>query len=135
MRSDNTYLKFILALALVGILVSGWLLSIHVKFSTGQAGLTEGCSIPLVGTSQGCASVAVSDYSVVAGVPLAAIAMAFYFTVLILAFWAMRNYQMAYEPLYVGFFLSTLSIVVTVIMFYLSRFVLHSFCIGCSTMA
>lgn len=132
MRTENTYLKLILALALVGILVSGWLLSVHIKFSTGQAGLTESCSIPLIGTSQGCANVAVSDYSDVAGVPLAAIAMSFYFTVLILVFWAMRNYQMAYEALYVSYFLSTISILVTVVMFSISRFVLHSFCIGCS---
>jgi len=132
MRTDNTYLKLILALALVGILVSGWLLSIHIKFSTGQAGLTESCSIPLLGSSQGCANVAVSDYSVVAGVPLAAIAMSFYFTVLILVFWAMRNYQMAYEALYVSYFLSTISILVTVVMFSISRFVLKSFCIGCA---
>jgi protein-disulfide isomerase/uncharacterized membrane protein len=132
MRTDNTYLKLILALALVGILVSGWLLSIHIKFSTGQAGLTESCTIPLIGSSQGCANIAVSDYSVVAGVPLAAIAMSFYFTVLILVFWAMRNYQMAYEALYVSYFLSTVSILVTVVMFSISRFVLKSFCIGCS---
>jgi protein-disulfide isomerase/uncharacterized membrane protein len=134
MRTDNTFLKIILGLCLVGILTSGWLLSIHVKFTTGQAGLTESCSLPIPGapSSQGCASIAVSDYSDVFGIPLPAIAMAFYFTLLILVFWAMRNYQTAYESLYVSFFLSTLSIVVTMTMFIISRFVLKSFCVGCS---
>src|SRR3989344_6843078 len=44
----------------------------------------------------------------------------------------MRNYQAAYESLYVSFFLSTLSIFVTVTMFYLSRFVVKEFCFGCA---
>lgn len=132
MRSDNTFLRCILLLSLVGILVSGWLLNTHIKFSTGQAGLTETCSMPGVGSSEGCANIAVSEYSDVFGIPLAALAMGFYFTLLLLIFWAMRNYQSAYEPLYVGFFLSTLSIVVTVIMFSISRFKLNSFCLGCS---
>ena len=132
MRSDNTFLKIILVLSLLGILVSGWLLNTHIKFGTGQASLTESCSMPGVGASEGCANIAVSEYSDVFGVPLAAIAMGFYFTILLLAFWAMRNYQAAFEPLYVGFFLSTIAIVVTVVMFSISRFVLQSFCLGCS---
>jgi len=132
MRSDNTFLKIILILSLLGILVSGWLLNTHIKFATGQASLTESCSLPGGGASEGCANIAVSEYSDVFGVPLAAIAMGFYFTILLLAFWAMRNYQAALEPLYVGFFLSTISIVVTVVMFSISRFVLQSFCLGCS---
>ena len=42
-----------LLLCLVGILASGYLFSIHVRFSTGQASLTESCS-RLSGNS-GCA--------------------------------------------------------------------------------
>jgi protein-disulfide isomerase/uncharacterized membrane protein len=132
MRSNNTYLKAIIVLSLVGIFVSGWLLSIHIKFSTGQAGLTETCSVPLLGSSHGCANVAVSEYSDIAGVPLASIAMSFYFTLLILAFWSMRNFQMSLEAVNVGYLLSTLSILVTITMFCISRFVVKSFCIGCS---
>lgn len=131
MRSDNTFLKLVLLFSLLGILVSGWLLSTHIRFSTGQAGLTETCSVLGV-SSEGCANVAVSAYSDIAGVPLASIAMGFYFSLLFLVFWAMRNYQAGNEALYVSFFLSTISILVTVTMFYLSRFVVKSFCIGCS---
>lgn len=134
MRTDNSFLKIVLMLGLLGILVSGWLLSIHVRITTGQAGLTESCSIiPIPGvTGQGCAAIAVSDYSDVFGIPLAAIAMGYYFTQLLLVFWSMRNYQSSYEPLYVAFFLSTLAIVVTVIMFSISRFIVRSFCPGCA---
>ncbi len=134
MRSNNTYMKFILVLALLGIFVSGWLLSVHIKFSTGQAGLTETCFIPGIGSTEGCANIAISNYSAIFGVPLAAIAMGFYFTLFLLVFWAMRNYQMAYEALYVSFFLSTLSIVVTVTMFVIARYILKSFCLGCSAL-
>ncbi len=132
MRTDSIYLKAILALVLFGILVSGWLLYTHIKFSTGMAGLTEGCALPGFVGSQGCANVAISKYSDIFGIPLAAIAMGFYFAQVILVFWAMRNYQASYEPLYVGFFLATMAIVVTVIMFSISRFILQSFCIGCA---
>ncbi|MCO5143669.1 MAG: thioredoxin domain-containing protein [Oligoflexia bacterium] len=132
MRTDTTFLKILLALSLAGILVSGWLLSTHIKFSSGQASLTEGCGIPGSSSDTGCASVAVSEYSYVMGIPVAAIAMSFYFTVLILGFWSLRNYQAANESLYVLFLLSTISILVTVLMFFISRFVLKSFCIGCA---
>lgn len=135
MRSDNTFLKLILVLSLLGILVSGWLLSTHIKFASGQAGLTEGCTILGVGSPEGCANIAVSGYSYILGVvPVAAVALAFYFTLVLLVFWAMRNYQIAYEALYVSYFLSTLSIVATVVMFYISRFVVQSFCIGCAVL-
>lgn len=132
MRNDSKFLRVVLILCLAGIFISGWLLSTHIRFSTGQAGLTESCSILSSSHSQGCANVAVSAYSDVFGIPLAAIALGYYFTVLLLVFWAMRNFQQSYEALYVTFFLSTLSIIVTVIMFSISRFVLNSFCIGCA---
>lgn len=135
MRNDTKFIKSILVLSLVGILVSGWLLSLHLKFTTGQASLTESCSIlPIGGShdSQGCANIAVSDYSKVLGVPLPSIAMAFYFTILFLGFWAWRNPQSCYEPLYVGFSLSTLSIPFTVLMFLISKYKVEHFCIGCS---
>ncbi len=132
MRTDNTFIKLILALCLVGILTSGWLLSIHIRFATGQASLTETCSILGMNSGTGCATIAVSDYSDVLGVPLAAIALGYYFTLLLLVFWSMRNFQMAYESLYVSYFLSTLAILVTVTMFVISRYVLNSFCLGCS---
>jgi protein-disulfide isomerase/uncharacterized membrane protein len=132
MRTENTYLKLILMLSVLGLVVAGWLLSIHIKFSTGQAGLTEGCGVAASFLGNGCENVAVSKYSDVFGLPLAAIAMGYYFAVILLVFWAIRNYQAALEPLYVSFFLATIAVVVTVVMFVIARFVLHSFCIGCS---
>ncbi len=135
MRNDTKFIKGILVLSLLGILVSGWLLSLHLKFTSGQASLTESCSILPGGSgqdSQGCESIAVSDFSKPLGIPLPSIAMAFYFTILFLAFWAWRNPQTCYEPLHVAFSMSTLSIPITVLMFLISKYKVGSFCVGCS---
>lgn len=129
MQSKTIYLKLILLLSLIGIGVSGKLLSVHNRFSTGQASLTESC---FIGESTGCASVAVSSYSDIFGVPLAAIAMGYFFTLLFLCFWALRNQQAANEPVYTGFFLSTLAVIVTVVMFVISNYVLKQFCPYCA---
>jgi protein-disulfide isomerase/uncharacterized membrane protein len=128
MRSNTTFLKLVILLSLLGIGVSGKLLSIHNRFTTGQASLTENCTIG----GEGCNDVAASKYSIVAGVPLAAIAMGYYFTLLFLGVWAFRNQQGANEPLYVAFFLSTLAVVVTVTMFSISNYVLGKFCQYCA---
>jgi len=133
MRTDNTFLKLLLLLCVAGILVSGWLLSTHIRFATGQAGLTEGCSAIMgIGGSDGCANIAVSQYSDIFGIPLAALAMGFYFSLLFLVIMAWRSFQTALEPLHIGFLLSTVSILVTVIMFFISKFVVKSFCVGCA---
>ena len=132
MRTDSKFLKIILVLCFLGVLVSGWLLSMHIRFNSGEAGLTESCTIMSAAlSSQGCANVAVSKYSDVLGVPVAAIGMSFYFALFFLTFWSIRNYQAAYEALYVGFFLSTVSIVVSVVMYLIAKIMLNSFCIGC----
>lgn len=134
MRNDNKFLFGILFLSFVGFLVSLWLLSVHLRFSSGQAGLTEACSIIPMGDGKGCATIAVSAYSKPLGIPLPAIAMGFYFTLLALIFWSWKNPQACYEPLYFSFFLSTCSVVVTVLMAIIAKTQLHSFCSGCATL-
>ncbi len=134
MRTDAKFLKVILAICVVGILVSGWLLSVHIRFTSGQATLTETCSALPGAAGHGCATVAVSAYSDILGVPLAGVALGFYFAIFFLTLWAMRNPQTSYEIVHVAFFLSTLSILLTVRMAYLSHFVVKSFCIGCATL-
>ncbi|WP_218244371.1 vitamin K epoxide reductase family protein, partial [Pseudomonas sp. FW305-20] len=84
-------LKIILALCVLGILVSGWLLSVHIRFTSGQAGLTESCTAVPGAAAHGCATVAVSAYSDILGIPLASIALGFYFAIFFLALWTMRN--------------------------------------------
>ena len=132
MRTDHRFLKFILILALAGFLISGWLLSTHIKFASGQALLTESCILSGA-QNQGCASVAVSGYSYLFGVvPLAAVALGYYFAMLLLIFWVMRNFQASYEPLYVALNMATLAVAVSVLMFYISKYKVQSFCLGCA---
>ncbi|NUM89145.1 MAG: thioredoxin domain-containing protein, partial [Bdellovibrionales bacterium] len=127
------YLKLVLILAVAGVFVAGWLLSTHVKLSAGQAGLTEGCMAFSGAAGAGCEKVALSGYSYLFGViPLAAVALGYYLALALLVFWAWKSPQTAYEPLYVSFNLATLAIVVTVIMYSISRFVLGEFCVGCA---
>ncbi len=134
MRTDHRYLKFVLLLAFVGFVVAGWLLSTHIKFSSGQALLTESCLLN-VASHEGCANIAVSGYSYLFGVvPLAAIALGYYFAMLVIIFWVMRNFQASYEPLYIAFNMATGAVLVSVVMFYISKFKVHSFCIGCATL-
>lgn len=129
MRNDNRFLWIIIGLATLGFVIALWLLSVHLKFSTGQAGLTEGCSV--IGNGHGCANIAVSDYSKPLGIPLPAIAMGYYFAILLLALWAWRNPQACYEPLYFVLLLSTLALPVTLLMAFIAKFKLHSICPGC----
>lgn len=133
MRNDTKFLKLVLVLSVIGVLVAGWLLSIHIKHTSGAAGLTEGCSIgSLLGSSQGCSTVAVSKYSDVFGLPLAGIAMGYYFAMFFLVAYCLRNYQAAREALLVSYLMASGAIVVTMIMFIISKFVLNSFCPGCA---
>lgn len=130
MRDNNTFLKLALVLAVIGVLISGKLLSIHNRFATGQASLTESCGIG--GGSEGCASIAVSSYSDIFGVPVAAIALGTYIALLLLGFLALKNQQGSAETVYVMFFLATVSVVVTVIMFVISNYVVKEFCHYCA---
>jgi len=126
---DNKYLKLVMLLALIGAGISIHLLLLHNRFATGQAGLTEGCGI---GSSAGCLDIAVSKYSVVLGIPLAAIAIGAYLSILLLGFFSMKNEQGGTESSYVMFLLSTISVVVTVIMFVIANYVIQQFCVYCS---
>jgi protein-disulfide isomerase/uncharacterized membrane protein len=131
MRTNNRLLLGVLVLSVLGFLISIWLLTVHMKYSTGQATLTESCNA-FVKSSHGCATIAVSNFSRPLGIPLAAIAMGYYFSLLLLVVWAWRIPQTCYEPLYVAFLLATLSIPVTVLMAFIARTQLNSFCLGCA---
>lgn len=120
-------------LALCGFFIALWLLSVHLRITTGQASLTESCStiIP-VDNNHGCASIAVSAYSKPLGIPLPALAMGFYFSLFSLCFWAWRNPQSCYEPLYFAYFMASLAIPVTMLMAFIAKTKVHGFCPGCA---
>jgi|GEM_PF-3206734 len=126
---DNKYLKLVMLLSVIGFGIAAYLVVLHVKFSTGSAGLTEGCGI---GSGTGCIDIAVSKYSSIFGVPLAAIAMGAFLSLLVLGFLALSNEQGGSEPTYMMFLLATISVIVTVTMFIISNYVLREFCVFCA---
>ena len=104
-------------LALIGIADALYLTIEHV---TGQS---VRCTI-----ISGCSAVLSSPYAVVAGIPLAAVGGAAYFTVFSLAILAVFGYQFAGKlllPLVGAMFLVTLWLI------YLQAFVIREFCQYC----
>jgi len=95
-------------------------LYLTIEHLTGQ---TVRCTI-----LSGCSEVLSSQYAVVAGMPLAAVGAAAYFTVFSLAILALFGYRIAGKiltPLVVAMFF------VSVWLFYLQAFVIHQFCQYC----
>jgi uncharacterized membrane protein len=95
-------------------------LYLTIEHLTGQ---TVRCTI-----LSGCSEVLSSQYAVVAGIPLAAIGAAAYFTVFSLAVLALFGYRIAGKiltPLVIAMFF------VSVWLFYLQAFVIRQFCQYC----
>ena len=95
-------------------------LYLTIEHLTGQ---TVRCTI-----LSGCSEVLSSQYAVVAGMPLAAVGAAAYFTVFSLAILALFGYRIAGKiltPLVVAMFF------VSVWLFYLQAFVIRQFCQYC----
>ena len=104
-------------LSLLGIADALYLTIEHL---TGQ---TVRCTI-----LSGCSEVLSSQYAVVAGIPLAAVGAAAYFTVFSLAVLALFGYRIAGKtltPLVIAMFF------VSVWLFYLQAFVIRQFCQYC----
>lgn len=112
----KTYILAVL-LSLLGLADALYLTIEHV---TGQ---TVRCTI-----LSGCSEVLSSQYAVVAGIPLAAVGAAAYFTVFSLAILAVFEYRIAGKiltPLVIAMFF------VSVWLFYLQAFVIRQFCQYC----
>ena len=95
-------------------------LYLTIEHLTGQ---TVRCTI-----LSGCSEVLSSQYAVIAGIPLAAIGAAAYFTVFSLAVLSLFGYRIAGKiltPLVIAMFF------VSVWLFYLQAFVIHQFCQYC----
>ncbi len=116
-------------LSVIGTAISLKLLSIHIRFATGMAGLTENCGI---GGNTGCADIAVSSYSDLFGIPIASVALGTYLAFLLLGFLSLKSPQGSKENIFMMFFLSTISILVTVTMFVISNYILKQFCSYCA---
>lgn len=104
-------------LSLFGIADALYLTIEHLTGETVRCTITSGCS-----------EVLSSPYAVVAGIPLAAVGAAAYFTVFSLAILALFGYRIAgtlLTPLVIAMFF------VSVWLFYLQAFVIRQFCQYC----
>jgi|KBSMisStandDraft_5_1062788.scaffolds.fasta_scaffold00900_16 uncharacterized membrane protein len=112
--------KFYIGVALLSLLGLADALYLTIEHVTGQ---TVRCTI-----LSGCSEVLSSPYAVVAGIPLAAVGAAAYFTVFSLAILALFRYRIAGKilpPLVIAMFF------VSVWLFYLQAFVIRQFCQYC----
>jgi uncharacterized membrane protein len=112
--------KFYIGAAFLSLLGLADALYLTIEHVTGQ---TVRCTIV-----SGCSEVLSSQYAVVAGIPLAAVGAAAYFTVFSLAILALFGYRIAGKiltPFVVAMFF------VSVWLFYLQAFVIRQFCQYC----
>jgi uncharacterized membrane protein len=112
--------KFYIGAALLSLLGLADALYLTIEHLTGQS---VKCTI-----LSGCSEVLSSQYAVVAGIPLAAVGAAAYFSVFSLAILALFRYHTAGKilaPLVIAMFF------VSVWLFYLQAFVIRQFCQYC----
>jgi uncharacterized membrane protein len=104
-------------LSLVGLADALYLTVEHVTGQTVRCTLVSGCS-----------EVLSSSYAVIAGIPLAAVGAAAYFSVFSLATLAIFGYRIAGKLLAP---LTALMLLVSLWLIYLQAFVIHAFCQFC----
>src|SRR6185369_4844188 len=108
------------AIALLSLVGLGDALYLTVEHMTGQ---TVRCTIVA-----GCSEVLSSSYAVVAGIPLAAVGAAAYFSVFSLAILAIFGYRLAGKLLVP---LTGLMVLISLWLIYLQAFVIRAFCQFC----
>jgi len=113
---------FYAAAALLGLLGLADALYLTVEHLAGRAAFVP-CSV-----THGCEEVLTSSYAVIAGIPLAAIGAAAYFSVFSLATLAFFGYRSAVRLLRA---LVAVMVLVSLWLFYLQAFVIHAFCQFC----
>ena len=115
-RARSLYVVIAL-LSLVGLADALYLTVEHVTGQTVRCTLVAGCS-----------EVLSSSYAVIAGIPLAAVGAAAYFSVFSLATLAIFGYRIAGKLLAP---LTALMLLVSLWLIYLQAFVIHAFCQFC----
>lgn len=121
---------FILIFALCGALAAAFSLYEHTLL---QAGAMTGPSLCNIGGQFNCDAINRSEYSTVFGVPLAQIGLGYY---LILAIGALVSFFSAMSVATLGVLLiaSTFSVIASIYLFCISKFVIGYFCLFCMVM-
>ena len=116
MRGKRRGLQFVIgALAVVGLLISGYLTWVH------YAGVAPVC----VGGSGGCETVQTSSYATILGIPVAALGLVGYSGLLLSAF--LRGEA----GVYLGLLVALAGTLFSAYLTYLELFVIHAICEWC----
>ena len=116
MKGRQRGLRFVLgALAIVGLLISGYLTWVHYM------GVTPVC----IGGSGGCETVQTSSYAAILGVPVAMLGLVGYSGLLLSAL--LRGEI----GVYLGFLLALVGVIFSAYLTYLELFVIHAICEWC----
>ena len=121
-RSEHYSKSLYVVAALLGLLGLADALYLTVEHLAGRAALVP-CSV-----THGCEEVLTSSYAVIAGIPLAAVGAAAYFSVFSLATLAVYGYRTAATLLRP---LVAVMVLVSIWLLYLQAFVIRAFCQFC----
>jgi uncharacterized membrane protein len=109
--------------ALVVASVAGLLIALYLSLTRFAGGL------PACGPVGGCDTVALSEYSTIAGVPVAYLGAAFSAVLLVaVGAWLVGHFPSA---LWIAYGLSMLGVVFVAYLTYLELFVIHAICVWC----
>lgn len=117
-------------LSLVGIGVSIYLTYIHYMVTGGDGSFSSFCN---VNASVNCDAVAASEWSILFGIPVALWGMLFYIVFAELSFLKIIARNFLNITIYL-FWMSVLSLLYSIFLFYISKFVLETWCILCAVL-
>ncbi len=118
--------RAILALNVIGLLVSGYLTYTHLAD-------TE----PICGGFADCSYVQASSYATILGIPVALLGLGAYLVIFVLLIYAFKHsHKMhGYNALQIAFGLSVAGVLYSAYLTYIEAFVLHAYCLYCVTSA
>lgn len=132
MSRDKLFEVLAAVFAAAGLGISYKLLQIHIGLTSGQTSMQSSCSIGGLGKGSSCEEVALSAYSQVGPIPLAALAMGFYAALFVLLLWKLVIEPNKKEISQIVFNLTSLGLIVAVVMAVISNVVLAKFCLWCA---
>ncbi len=127
----KTFSTRLALLALIGTLISAYLLYHHVEIHSGFVREPSFCSIS---PDYDCDKLAKSPYSSLFGVPIASYGLVFYFGLLLIVLLSRKAGDSGYEgskAASLRFFLASLTIPVTLVLAGISKLLVGTFCLMC----
>ena len=130
--STEKHLYIISALLVVlGIVTSWWLLDLYTNLLSGTGTLESACHT-IANAGGGCETIALSSYSKLGSLPIAAVALAYFLVQIFLLLWMLLFEENRQGLLQTSFLFSSLALPVTFCMMFISFFLVQDLCLMCS---